>query len=145
MIVGKLLDVCGGDILMLTRADGCSCIVISVYMGHLDMVSILLQASKRFGLEAALLMLTTSDGSSCLLISAQMGYPHIVKALLKTGGRELLMLRRNDGNSPLTVSRMNVQRLSERAGAHWDFKSDHARVLNIIQQAYVAEGIVMDE
>lgn len=62
MIAKRLLDVCGGDLLILARLDGCCCLPISVYMGHLDVASMLLEASKGFGLEAALLRLTTDDG-----------------------------------------------------------------------------------
>jgi hypothetical protein len=137
-----LLEHYGRELLLLRRHDGCSCLHISVYMGHAHMVHVLLGASRGLGLEAALLAMTTTDGSSCLLVSAQLGHPLITRPLLEAGGRELLSIKRKDGTSCLAVVRNNVARMEQYYAMN--LQSDHKRVLCLIEKAYQDWGLELE-
>ena len=52
-------------------------------------------------------MLTVDGGASCLYISAMNGHLEVVNALLEAGGRELVMMIRNDGVSCLHINAQN--------------------------------------
>jgi predicted NAD/FAD-dependent oxidoreductase len=86
--------------------------------------------------------MTTTDGSSCLFVSVQLGYPLITRPLLKAGGRELLVMNRNDGTSCLAAVRQNLTRLEDY---HADnLKSDHKEVMRLIQQACLDWGVELE-
>jgi len=68
-VVKALLEVGGGELAMMTRNDGVSCLWISAHKGHLDVLNALLEVGGR-----ELAMLTAGDRGSCLLISAQNGH-----------------------------------------------------------------------
>jgi hypothetical protein len=42
-------------------------------------------------------MITRDDGVKCLLMKAHEAHLEVVKALMEAGGRELVMLTRDDG------------------------------------------------
>ena len=61
-VVKALLEVGGGELAMMTRNDGVSCLWISAKKGHLEVVKALLEVGGR-----ELLMLTADNRASCLM------------------------------------------------------------------------------
>jgi hypothetical protein len=59
-------------------------------------------------------MLTEVIGVSCLYISTQEGHLDVVKVLLEAGGRELLMLTKDDGESYGIACRANQGEVCRR-------------------------------
>ena len=137
-----LLKQYGKELLPLTRADGCSCLHISVYMGYENVFKLLLHASKEAGVESAMLSMTTVDGSSCLFVSVQMGYPSITRKLIEEGGAKLLAMKRKDGTSCLAVVRNNLMRLGSYCAAK--LKCQHTQVLTIVEKACLRYGVELE-
>jgi ankyrin repeat protein len=68
-VVKALLEAGGRELLMLTKGNGVSCLMVSLQNGHLEVVKALLEVGGR-----ELLMLTMDNGASCLSLVTATGY-----------------------------------------------------------------------
>ena len=75
-MVNALLEAGGRELLMLTKDDGSSCLMVSAHSGHLEVLNALLEAGGR-----ELLMLTADDGSSCLSIARRANHGEVFRVL----------------------------------------------------------------